>query len=79
MKLLFIRHGDPDYEKDYLTEKGFREATGLKGKFIFVARLWGIPPTCIRVVNPSLMLVFFKKPMSNQSNSIFYCTYSNTR
>lgn len=26
MKILFIRHGDPDYEKDYLTEKGFREA-----------------------------------------------------
>lgn len=26
MKLLFIRHGDPDYEHDYLTEKGFREA-----------------------------------------------------
>lgn len=26
MKLLFIRHGDPDYEKDSLTEKGFREA-----------------------------------------------------
>lgn len=26
MKLYFIRHGDPDYEKDSLTEKGFREA-----------------------------------------------------
>ncbi len=26
MKLLFIRHGDPDYERDSLTEKGFREA-----------------------------------------------------
>ncbi len=26
MKLFFIRHGDPDYEKDSLTEKGFREA-----------------------------------------------------
>ena len=26
MKLLLIRHGDPDYEKDSLTEKGFREA-----------------------------------------------------
>ncbi len=26
MKLLFIRHGDPDYVNDYLTEKGFREA-----------------------------------------------------
>ena len=26
MRLLFIRHGEPDYEKDYLTEKGFREA-----------------------------------------------------
>lgn len=26
MKLLFIRHGDPDYERDTLTEKGRREA-----------------------------------------------------
>jgi broad specificity phosphatase PhoE len=26
MKLLFIRHADPDYEKDSLTEKGWREA-----------------------------------------------------
>ena len=26
MKLLFIRHGDPDYEKDSLTEKGWHEA-----------------------------------------------------
>lgn len=26
MKVLIIRHGDPDYEKDSLTEKGWREA-----------------------------------------------------
>lgn len=26
MKILFIRHGDPDYANDYLTEKGFCEA-----------------------------------------------------
>lgn len=26
MKLLIIRHGDPDYERDSLTEKGWREA-----------------------------------------------------
>lgn len=26
MRLLFIRHGEPDYEKDSLTKKGFREA-----------------------------------------------------
>jgi probable phosphoglycerate mutase len=26
MKILFVRHGDPDYVNDYLTEKGFREA-----------------------------------------------------
>lgn len=25
MRLIFVRHGDPDYEKDSLTEKGFRE------------------------------------------------------
>ena len=26
MRIIFIRHGDPDYEKDSLTEKGWREA-----------------------------------------------------
>lgn len=26
MRLLIVRHGDPDYEKDSLTEKGWREA-----------------------------------------------------
>ncbi len=26
MKIIFIRHGDPDYEHDTLTEKGIREA-----------------------------------------------------
>lgn len=26
MKILIIRHGDPDYEHDFLTEKGLREA-----------------------------------------------------
>lgn len=29
MRLLFIRHGDPDYEHDTLTEKGHREAQAL--------------------------------------------------
>ena len=26
MRILFIRHGDPDYVNDTLTEKGHREA-----------------------------------------------------
>ena len=26
MRILFIRHGDPDYANDTLTEKGHREA-----------------------------------------------------
>jgi len=32
MKLLFIRHGDPDYSIDSLTEKGWREANYLSEK-----------------------------------------------
>lgn len=32
MKLLLIRHGDPDYEKDWLTPKGLREAEFLAEK-----------------------------------------------
>lgn len=29
MRILFIRHGDPDYANDTLTEKGHREAAAL--------------------------------------------------
>ncbi|MGN0347238.1 MAG: histidine phosphatase family protein [Lachnospiraceae bacterium] len=32
MRLLMIRHGDPNYEKDSLTEKGWREAECLADK-----------------------------------------------
>ena len=32
MKLIFIRHGDPDYEKDSLTEKGWRKLEILAGR-----------------------------------------------
>lgn len=32
MRILIIRHGDPDYEKDSLTEKGWREAELLADK-----------------------------------------------
>ena len=46
MKLLFIRHGDPDYVKDSLTEKGWREAKllsermkNIKADRIFVSPL----------------------------------------
>ncbi len=29
MKLIFIRHGDPDYVNDTLTERGWKEAEAL--------------------------------------------------
>ncbi len=32
MKLIFIRHGEPDYSIDSLTEKGWREAELLSKK-----------------------------------------------
>ncbi len=32
MKLLIVRHGDPDYENDSLTEKGWREAEYLSDR-----------------------------------------------
>ena len=32
MKLLIVRHGDPDYTIDSLTEKGWREARYLSQK-----------------------------------------------
>lgn len=34
MRLLFIRHGDPDYENDCLTEKGVREAKYLAERMV---------------------------------------------
>lgn len=34
MRLLIIRHGDPDYSIDSLTEKGWREAELLKAKLL---------------------------------------------
>lgn len=37
MKLLFIRHGDPDYSIDSLTEKGWREAAYLSEKMAQIA------------------------------------------
>ena len=36
MRLMIIRHGDPDYERDSLTEKGWREAAFLADR---IARL----------------------------------------
>ncbi len=32
MRLIFIRHGDPDYERDSLTERGWREAEALAAR-----------------------------------------------
>lgn len=34
MKILIIRHGDPDYEHDSLTEKGRREAECLAKRLV---------------------------------------------
>ena len=34
MKLLIIRHGDPDYSIDSLTEKGWKEAEYLSEKLV---------------------------------------------
>lgn len=34
MKILIIRHGEPDYENDSLTEKGWREAEYLSEMLI---------------------------------------------
>ena len=32
MKIIFVRHGEPDYAKDSLTENGWREAECLAGR-----------------------------------------------
>lgn len=34
MRLLIVRHAEPDYERDSLTEKGFREAELLKQRLV---------------------------------------------
>ena len=48
MKLLIIRHADPDYEIDSLTEAGHREARLLADWFLKQSREKGsgsMPPT----------------------------------
>lgn len=42
MKILIIRHGDPDYEHDTLTEKGVREATLLAERIAAYEKKQGI-------------------------------------
>lgn len=45
MKLLFIRHGDPDYSVDSLTEKGWREAAYLAERLARIdARAYYVSP-----------------------------------
>ena len=34
MKLLIIRHGDPDYANDTLTPRGWKEAAALKERLV---------------------------------------------
>ena len=34
MKLVIVRHGDPDYAKDHLTEKGKREVELLADRLV---------------------------------------------
>ena len=53
MRLLIVRHGDPDYEKDTLTEKGHREASLLAEKlkkekidYIYTSPLGRAKDTC---------------------------------
>lgn len=56
MRLLIIRHGDPDYEKDCLTEKGKREAALLAEKlkkekidYFYTSPLGRAKETCMTV------------------------------
>ena len=42
MRLIFIRHGDPDYEHDDLTEKGAREAALLAPRMAAIRNVVGI-------------------------------------
>ncbi|MBE7077929.1 MAG: histidine phosphatase family protein [Clostridiales bacterium] len=53
MRLLIVRHGDPDYEKDTLTKKGHREASLLAEKlknekidYIYTSPLGRAKDTC---------------------------------
>ena len=43
MRLIFIRHGEPDYEHDSLTEKGWREAKLLAAR----TKDWHVDDFCV--------------------------------
>ena len=46
MKLVFIRHGEPDYTRDSLTEKGMREAAYL-GERVKEWKVDGLYVSCL--------------------------------
>ena len=60
VKIVFVRHGDPDYVNDSLTEKGFREAEILKTRIskMDVAEFYCSPlGRAIRTSEPTLKLM----------------------
>ena len=63
MRILIVRHGDPDYERDTLTEKGHREAQLLAQKlskekidYIYTSPLGRAKDTCAYVAKAKDML-----------------------
>ncbi|MCQ2454570.1 MAG: histidine phosphatase family protein [Clostridia bacterium] len=60
LKIIFVRHGDPDYENDSLTEKGKREAEILKNRMakIKIDEIYCSPMgRAIRTAEPTLELL----------------------
>ena len=63
MKLLFIRHGDPDYEKDSLTEKGWHEAE-LLGQRMANTPVTAFYLSLIHISEPTRLLSASRMPSS---------------
>ena len=56
MKLLIVRHGDPDYAIDSLTEKGWREAKLLSNRLVRENPVTWPPPSLLCYTRDSMLI-----------------------
>ena len=74
MKLLIIRHGDPDYTTDSLTEKGLIQAEAV-GKRMFDAGIDRIFSSPMGRASMSARSKKLEKAKSQMANEYSYCKH----
>ena len=86
MKLVIIRHADPDYENDSLTEEGIKEAEALKERikkmnvsYCYCSPLGRAQETCFRAMEGSNVEVESKLWLREFEGKAFHGTYGIAR